>query len=289
MELNYSFKNKLSKFGDTLIGTSGAGYIGFNLQSVPPTLPSTGFKLFANSSNALSWIGSNGFVRTFDGTTNTADRTYTLPNASGTFGLLESTQTWSGINSFNSTTGYINITNTTNLSSGAGISFSSNIGANAGQFSLDVTGNMIARTNQGAMYFDNFGTGTINFRTAGANIRMFISTNGNVGIGTFTDAGYKLDVNGTARISDKLSISTGTNKSTGIATLVSGTVTISTTAVKTESLVWVQYHGSTSTATSVLIVPTITDSTSFIITAITAGGTTTNVTDTNTVKWWIIN
>jgi hypothetical protein len=91
------------------------------------------------------------------------------------------------------------------------------------------------------------------------------------------------------RVDEKLKIATGSNASIGTATLVAGTVTVSTTAVKTGSLVWVQYHGSTSTATSVLIVPTITDSTSFIITAITAGGTTTNVTDTNTVKWWIIN
>jgi hypothetical protein len=91
------------------------------------------------------------------------------------------------------------------------------------------------------------------------------------------------------RVDEKLKIATGSNASIGTATLVAGTVTVSTTAVKTGSLVWVQYHGSTGTATSVLIVPTITDSTSFIITAITAGGTTTNVTDTNTVKWWVIN
>jgi len=52
-----------------------------------PSTPATGFALFANASNALSWIGANGFTRTFDGTANTANRTYTLPNASGTVAL----------------------------------------------------------------------------------------------------------------------------------------------------------------------------------------------------------
>lgn len=52
-----------------------------------PSKPDTGLTLFANASNALSWIGANGFTRTFDGTANTANRTYTLPNASGTVAL----------------------------------------------------------------------------------------------------------------------------------------------------------------------------------------------------------
>ena len=39
------------------------------------------------------------------------------------------------------------------------------------------------------------------FLEAGGGVRMSIQTNGNIGIGTTTDAGYKLDVNGTARVS----------------------------------------------------------------------------------------
>jgi hypothetical protein len=176
MELNYSFKNKLSKFGDTLIGTSGAGYIGFNLQSVPPTLPSTGFKLFANSSNALSWIGSNGFVRTFDGTTNTADRIYTLPNASGTFGLLESTQTWSGTNSFTGALFLPNMTNGFQQANG---------------FVMSSGTNPILRPYNATTYDFSLNNSTSVIR---------VNSTGNVGIGTTTDAGYKLDVFGGTRI-----------------------------------------------------------------------------------------
>lgn len=48
-----------------------------------PSTPTNAFRLYADTSNRLSWIGENGYVRTFDGTSNTADRVYTLPNVAG--------------------------------------------------------------------------------------------------------------------------------------------------------------------------------------------------------------
>jgi len=56
-------------------------------QGSAPATPVSGFTLFANASNALSWVGANGYLRTFDGTGNTANRTYSLPDASGTIAL----------------------------------------------------------------------------------------------------------------------------------------------------------------------------------------------------------
>jgi hypothetical protein len=90
--------------GGLLTGTAGNGKITFPTQSSAPSTPASGFSLYANASNALSWKGANGFVRVFDGTTNTADRTYTLPDASGTFGLLGSNQSWTGLNTFGGST-----------------------------------------------------------------------------------------------------------------------------------------------------------------------------------------
>lgn len=55
-------------------------------QSKPAT-PTNASRLYIDSSNRLSWIGENGYVRTFDGTANTADRVYTFPNTSGTLSL----------------------------------------------------------------------------------------------------------------------------------------------------------------------------------------------------------
>jgi hypothetical protein len=68
-------------------GTAGAGYYGAIPQSSNPSTPASGFRLFADSTGKLTWIGTNGFTRTFDGTANTANQTYSLPNVSGTVAL----------------------------------------------------------------------------------------------------------------------------------------------------------------------------------------------------------
>lgn len=94
--------------GGSLTGTAGAGFFGAIAQSSNPSAPTSGFRLFANNSHAFSWIGQNGYIRTFDGTANTADRTYTLPNVSGTFPLGTGTTNelayWSGTNTLSTLT-----------------------------------------------------------------------------------------------------------------------------------------------------------------------------------------
>lgn len=69
-------------------------------QQTAPSTPTTALRLFSDSSNRLSWKGTNGYVRTFDGTSNTADRVYTLPNASGTIALTSDIPTASIIPTF---------------------------------------------------------------------------------------------------------------------------------------------------------------------------------------------
>jgi hypothetical protein len=59
------------------------GYLELPEQAAPGT-PTNAARIFVDTSNRLSWKGENGFVRTFDGTANTADRTYVLPNIGGT-------------------------------------------------------------------------------------------------------------------------------------------------------------------------------------------------------------
>lgn len=75
----------------SVTGTGGAGYLQLANQSSNPGTPTSASRIFIDSSNRLSWIGTNGFVRTFDGTANSADRVYTLPDAAGTVGLANST------------------------------------------------------------------------------------------------------------------------------------------------------------------------------------------------------
>jgi hypothetical protein len=64
-------------------GIVSSGYLELAEQASAPSTPTNALRLFADSSNRFSWIGENGYTRTFDGTANTANRTYTLPNASG--------------------------------------------------------------------------------------------------------------------------------------------------------------------------------------------------------------
>lgn len=70
----------------TKSATTLSSYLEVPEQSKPAT-PTNSFRLYADTSNRLSWIGENGYARTFDGTSNTADRTYTLPNESGTLAI----------------------------------------------------------------------------------------------------------------------------------------------------------------------------------------------------------
>lgn len=58
-----------------------------------PTAVSGEILIYADTANRLSWIGTNTFAIKIDGTANTANRVYTLPDAGGTFQLIAATQT----------------------------------------------------------------------------------------------------------------------------------------------------------------------------------------------------
>ena len=105
--LSSTLSNYFLKSGDTLVSTNNTnntGYIGIPAQQGTGTVsaPSSGFRLYATSTNAFAWVGQNGYRRIFDGTTNTADQTYTLPNVSGTLPIGTGTTNyityWSGTN-----------------------------------------------------------------------------------------------------------------------------------------------------------------------------------------------
>jgi hypothetical protein len=74
----------------------------------------------------------------------------------------------------------------------------------------------IQHSGTGNFNINSIGTGNLLFSTQNAE-RMRINLSGNVGIGTITDAGYKLDVNGTARFVNGVNLAT-TSGSVGIGT-----------------------------------------------------------------------
>jgi Tfp pilus assembly major pilin PilA len=81
-------------------GTGGNGFLEAITQSSNPAAPSSGFRFFANSSGSPAWRrASDGFVRNLVSTL-TADRNYTLPDASMTFARSDAGQTLNGANVF---------------------------------------------------------------------------------------------------------------------------------------------------------------------------------------------
>jgi hypothetical protein len=65
-----------------------------------------------------------------------------------------------------------------------------------------------SRNNAGHRINASDSSGAISLATVGTD-RIFIQSNGNIGINTITDAGFRLDVNGTARVQGALSVTTG--------------------------------------------------------------------------------
>lgn len=83
-------------------------------------------------------------------------------------------------------------------------------------------------------------------------------------------------------LNNKLNIPTGSNASAGTGTLSGGTVTISTTAVTSNSLIFLQDTASSLTNVGVLAVSSKSAGTSFTVTSA-------NVLDTSTFNWLIVN
>jgi hypothetical protein len=70
--------------------------------------------------------------------------------------------------------------------------------------------NVFGTTASNELLFGSGNWNLIRFDVGGAAARMSIPSSGNILIGTTTDAGFKLDVNGTARVSGILSLSSAT-------------------------------------------------------------------------------
>ena len=153
----------------------------------------------------------------------------------------------------------------------------------------------------GAFFTDaNLTGGMVLYNTSSANTQFWtnnsrrmdiVGATGNILIGSSTDAGFRLDVNGTARIVGKLSQPTTANSPKGTATLVNGVVTINNTLATTGCFIQVNYRTGTplSGTSSILTVSSLVNATSFTVTALNAGAVTTNTSDNNTIEYTITN
>ena len=176
--------------------------------------------------------------------------------------------------------------NTTGLSGGSGGAYNLNTGAGG-----STAGTSQTAGNAGSFVFTSGNGGAATGTTStGGNSGSFNFTIGTPGTGTmangangdfnFTNGNIKIQTAGKG-----LYIKTGSNATMGTGTLVGGTATISTTAVASNSEIFVTDTGGGVLANiGSLIAPTsgITAATSFTVTS-------TNTLDTSTFNWIIIN
>jgi hypothetical protein len=232
------FSSTLSATNLTAEGSPALGGIVSIRQDATYLAKGNGYSSIASSPSAFDFYGYTGastyknFTFIFSGLTNNTRRDYTLPDGSGTLALtgdlinyvtLGTNQSISGAKTFSSPL------------TGSSATFSSSVTATAGTFNLNTTdggfkvvGVNATPTNLAYLannYFPKFYTRNHNYgitifdqseATAiqsadlvnGNNARALILNpyGGNVLIGTTTDAGYKLDVNGTGRFSGALTV-----------------------------------------------------------------------------------
>lgn len=170
------------------------------------------------------------------------------------------------------------------------------------QVTNNVSGGTVTLTNvaggNAPTLFKGAGTGVIGMRpgsdstgafqvqkTAGTAFATFDSTNGRMRVGDSTVPTDVLDVTGNVSLTtagNKVKIATGTNASAGTGTLSGGTVTISTTAVTANSLIFLTDTASSLTNVGQTSVTAKSAGTSFTVTS-------SNALDTSTFNWLIIN
>lgn len=76
-------------------GTAGSGHVDFKHQSGIPTGSASSSTLFADTNGDFAWKNDHNYITTLNSHANTADRVYTLPDASGTIALTSDIPTLS--------------------------------------------------------------------------------------------------------------------------------------------------------------------------------------------------
>jgi hypothetical protein len=215
-------------------GSAGLGGV-ISIRQDATYLPKgNGYSSIASSFTAFDFYGYTGastyknFSFRFDGLTNNTLRTYTLPDADGTIALTSAipanpvggTGTTNYLAKF---TGSTTIGNSQIIDNGAqvGIGLTPNasygtlqikspasvysidlVGRNAGLFSENQITFWNAAQSVGLAYIYNSSSNL--YIGTGANQPFTLSSGGNFIFGSTTDAGFKLDVNGTGRFSNSL-------------------------------------------------------------------------------------
>lgn len=274
--VNTSLVNPMTTAGDIIYGGSGGS----------PTRLASG---------TTSQLLIGGTTPTWGSVVLTSMVSGTLPVANGGIGQtsltslpLTTPQVTTGFNDSNgnpwlkvvATTSAIGGFTITNNTSGSTVTFANtNTGNSATLYRGAGTGVMAMRPGTDS-------TGAFQLQQSGGTAyATFDSTNKRMHVGGSSAPTDTLQVTGNLNLDtagNKIKITTGSNASAGTGTLSGGTVTISTTAVTASSLIFVTDTATTLTNVGSLSANTIVAGTSFNVTS-------TNVLDSSTFNWFLIN
>lgn len=230
----------------TVSGTGGAGFLELPAQSSNASAPSaSGFRLFAGSTGSFNWVRKNGsdtYVRTFDATL-TADRTYTLQDASSTIAMYSnnlsvfssttsaqfagvvSDETGTGAAVFATspsfTTPVLGTPTSGTLTNCTGLPTSGVTGYQG--YALQVTGATVSLTPADATTYYFGGSAINSFNTTDGARRMYIPKSGTIKViyVTFTQAGGSSE---TSTISLRVNSTTDTQISNSVTNTAGVTV-----------------------------------------------------------------
>ena len=219
--------------------------------------------------NQILLVGSNG-----GGGINASSITYASgAGGSGTFGI-------GGI--FSGSGGFLTGFGTA-LSIGLG-------GTNQNTSTLTqsyVNANVYTKYNQASGAASNYDFIVTRSGTVGSGRQILISAGPSTTTGTYSEV-FAIDING------KINQPYGGSKPViGTASLVSGVSTVTTGAVTSNSIIWLQYYNTSGISIGVgnlsnLVIQSISNGASFVVNALTLTGAT-NITDNSVIQWHIYN
>lgn len=299
--------SRTSKMGFSFVNSAGAITEQF-------TMSPSGLTIASNTNTNAATIINTGITATVGFTITAGGNTITLGNGTGSLSFLTSTTSTVGMNisvisnaatetagivfangqSYTQTSGTRNV-----LRNNCGFAPTSGTAVH-NQFIFDGTFNQTGGANgiTRGIYLNQTLTAVADFRgleiaysnssakgiyqTGSSTTNNFV---GATGFGATTAPTDKVEITGNLALltaGNKIKIATGSNASAGKSgAMTAGSITISTTAVTSNSLIFLT-HASVGGTQGILSVGTITAGTSFVINSSSA-------LDTSTVNWWIIN
>ena len=200
-------------------GTGGNGHLGLKHQSSTPSSTANESSIFADTNGNLGWVNGNKYLTTFSTSGNTANKTYTFPNTTGTVALTSDLTSY--LTSVSGTAGRVSSTGGTTpvIDLVSGIASAGTTGSSTliPVVTIDTYGRVTSITtaaNPQGTVTSVGGTGTVN----GLSLSGTVTSSGNLTLGGTLDLSSPPAIGGTSAASGKFT-------TLGVTGLITSTLT----------------------------------------------------------------